>query len=136
MQVVGACRSRHTATHCNTLQHTLNASRTRAGSGSAQIATHCNTLQHTTERVTDTCRWWERTDRGFTEENLRNNLVLKVSQHTETTWVHTKMGVSLDEVGQVSPSLDRLEKKRNYQVVGCAQVRIQRRLYMKRDVFI
>ena len=39
--------------------------------------------------------------------------------------MHTKLQVAVHEVGMTSPELDRLEKKRNYQVVGCAQRRGQ-----------
>jgi len=71
-------------------------------------------------------RWWERSDRGFTEENLRNNLIMKLAApQAREPWVHTKLGVAVREVGLASPELDRLEKKRNYQLVGCAQRRGQ-----------
>jgi hypothetical protein len=68
-------------------------------------------------------RWWERADRGFTEENSRNNLMVKLTASGRRPWVHSKYGVCMTQVGEGSPELDRLEKQRVYQNVGRAQRR-------------
>jgi len=68
-------------------------------------------------------RWWERADRGFTEENSRNNLMVKLSASGRRPWVHSKYGVCMTQVAEGSPELDRLEKQRLYQNVGRAQRR-------------
>jgi len=70
-------------------------------------------------------KWWERSDRGFTEENWRNNLVVRLSAASSARrpWVHSKKGVCMVQVAQVSPELDRRDKQRTYQDVGRAQRR-------------
>ena len=68
-------------------------------------------------------RWWERADRGFTEENSRNNLMVKLTASGRRPWVHSKYGVCMTQVGEGSPQQDRVEKQRLYQNVGRAQRR-------------
>ena len=69
-------------------------------------------------------RWWERKNKSFTDENTRNNLLLKMAAGEQRrSWVHRTRGIVLEEGELVSPETDRLQKKRTMQEIGFLQRR-------------